>query len=164
MAETFHLSLLAVDLPALDGLAERWETIHRDIKGLGKRMHDEVLTPLRDKGYWEGAASPYAWKMIDDIERQLENAAKVAEAARRVVEDGVADLKSAQKDLKDATRRAKEKGLHIKSDGTLATDGIGNVCKVELTDEEKATIEAADREMAQILGRGSPPTATSPTA
>ncbi|MFL9683735.1 hypothetical protein [Streptomyces sp. KL110A] len=154
MAESFYLSLLAVDLPALDGLAERWETIHRDIKGLGKRMHDEVLTPLRDKGYWEGAAAPYAWKMIDDIERQLENAAKVAEAARRVVEDGVADLKSAQKDLKDATRRAKEKGLHIKSDGTLATDVIGNVCKVELTDEEKATIEAADREMAQILGRG----------
>ncbi|MFE4661718.1 hypothetical protein ACFRFJ_34155 [Streptomyces hydrogenans] len=102
MAETFYLSLPAVDLPALDGLAERWETIHRDIKGLGKRMHDEVLTPLRDKRYWEGAAAPYAWKMIDDIERQLENAAKVAEAARRVVEDGVADLKSAQKDLKDA--------------------------------------------------------------
>ncbi|MFF7205420.1 hypothetical protein [Streptomyces sp. NPDC008141] len=33
MAETFYLSLLAVDLSALDGLAERWEIIHRDIKG-----------------------------------------------------------------------------------------------------------------------------------
>ncbi|MER7721272.1 hypothetical protein ABTX99_30845 [Streptomyces flaveolus] len=154
MAETFYLTLLAVDLSALDGLADRWERIHRDIKGLGKRMHDEALTPLRDKGYWEGAAAPYAWKMIDDIERQLENAAKVADAARRVVEDGAGDLKSAQKDLKDATRRAKEKGLHIKADGTLSPDIIGNVCKVELTDEEKKTIEAADREIAQILRRG----------
>ncbi|MGI5485126.1 hypothetical protein [Streptomyces lavendofoliae] len=154
MAETFYLSLLAVDLSALDSLADRWEIIYRDIKGLGKRMHDEALTPLRDKGYWEGAAAPYAWKMIDDIERQLENAAKVADAARRVVEDGVGDLKSAQKDLKDATRRAKEKGLYISADGTLSPDVIDNVCKVELTEEEKKTIEAADREIAQILKRG----------
>jgi hypothetical protein len=154
MAQTFYLSLLAVDRSALDGLAERWKIIHRDIKGLGKRMHDEALTPLRDKGYWERAAAPYAWKMIDDIERQLESAVKVADAARRVVEDGVGDLKSAQKDLKDATRRAKEKGLHINTDGTLSPDVIDNVCKVELTDEEKNTIEAADREIAQILKRG----------
>ena len=154
MAQTFYLTLLAVDLSALDGLADRWESIHRDIKGLGTRMHDEALTPLRDKGYWEGAAAPYAWKMIDDIERQLESAAKVADAARRVVEDGVGDLRSAQKDLKDATRRATEKGLHIKTDGTLSPDVIGNVCKVELTDDEKKTIEAADWEIGQILKRG----------
>ncbi|MGI5359986.1 hypothetical protein ACQI4E_32460 [Streptomyces sp. CA-252508] len=154
MAETFYLSLLAVDLSALDSLADRWEIIHRDIKGLGKRMHDEALTPLRDKGYWEGAAAPYAWKMIDDIERQLENAAKVADAARRVVADGVGDLKATQKDLKDATQRAKEKGLYINADGTLSPDVIDNVCKVELTEEEKKTIEAADREIAQILKRG----------
>ncbi|MFF9457435.1 hypothetical protein [Streptomyces flaveolus] len=154
MAQTFYLTLLAVDLSALDSLADRWESIHRDIKGLGTRMHDEALTPLRDKGYWEGAAAPYAWKMIDDIERQLESAAKVADAARRVVEDGVGDLRSAQKDLKDAARRATEKGLHIKADGTLSPDVIGNVCKVELTDDEKKTIEAADREIAQILKRG----------
>ncbi|GJF24736.1 hypothetical protein [Streptomyces sp. HO565] len=154
MAQTFYLTLLAVDLSALDVLADRWESIHRDIKGLGTRMHDEALTPLRDKGYWEGAAAPYAWKMIDDIERQLESAAKVADAARRVVEDGVGDLRSAQKDLKDAARRATEKGLHIKADGTLSPDVIGNVCKVGLTDDEKKTIEAADREIAQILKRG----------
>jgi hypothetical protein len=92
--------------------------------------------------------------MIDDIERQLENATKVADAARRVVEDGVGELKSAQKDLKDAARQAKEKGLYINKDGTLSPDVIGNVCKVELTDEEKKTIEAADREIAQILKRG----------
>ncbi|MGW0189423.1 hypothetical protein ACWDV7_27200 [Streptomyces sp. NPDC003362] len=154
MAETFYLSLLAVDLSTLDGLADRWETIHREIKGLAKRVHDEVLSPLRDKGYWEGAAAPYAWKMIDDIERQLESATKVADAARRVVEDGVGDLKSAQKDLKDAVRRAGEKGLHIRKDGTLSPDVVGNVCKVDLTDEEKKTIKAADLEIGQILKRG----------
>ncbi|MEV5312645.1 MULTISPECIES: hypothetical protein [unclassified Streptomyces] len=154
MAETFYLSLLAVDLSTLDGLADRWETIHREIKGLAKRVHDEVLSPLRDKGYWEGAAAPYAWKMIDDIERQLESATKVADAARRVVEDGVGDLKSAQKDLKDAVRRAGEKGLHIRKDGTLSPDIIGNVCKVDLTDEERKTIKAADLEIGQILKRG----------
>jgi hypothetical protein len=154
MAETFYLSLLAVDLSALDGLADRLETIHRDIKGLAKRMHDEVLSPLRDKGYWEGAAAPYAWKMIDDIERQLESATKVADSARRVVDDAVGDLKSAQKDLKDASRRAKEKGLYINPDGTPAGDVIDNVCKVDLTDEEKKTIKAAELEIAQILKRG----------
>ncbi|MFJ9666836.1 hypothetical protein ACIRPP_19880 [Streptomyces sp. NPDC101219] len=154
MAETFYLTLLTVNLSALDDLADRWESIHRDIKGLSKRMHDEVLKPLRDKGYWEGVAAPYAWRMIDDIERQLKSAAKVADAARRVVEDGVGDLKSAQRDLKDATRRAKEKGLHITSDGTLSPDIIDNVCKATLTDEEKKTIDAADQEIAEILKRG----------
>ncbi|GAB1331560.1 hypothetical protein [Streptomyces sennicomposti] len=113
-----------------------------------------MLTPLRAKGYWEGAAAPYVWKMIDDIERRLESAAKVVDGARRVAEDGLGDLKSAQKDLKDATRRAKEKGPHINADGTLSPDVIDNVCKVELTDEEKKTIETADREIAQILRRG----------
>ncbi|MEU1010232.1 hypothetical protein [Streptomyces sp. NPDC005890] len=154
MADTFYRTLLAADLSALDDLADRWEGIHRDIKGLGKRMHDEVLGPLRDKGYWEGAAAPYAWKMIDDIQRQLENASKVADSARRVVEDAVGDLKSAQKDLKDAVRRATEKGLYINANGTLAKDVVDGVCKADLTDDERKTIAAADHEIAQILKRG----------
>ncbi|WP_143667184.1 hypothetical protein [Streptomyces sp. ms184] len=65
MDKTFYGELLATDLTALDGLAVRWKSIHGSIKGLTKRMHDEVLVPLRNKGYWEGAAAPYAWKMID---------------------------------------------------------------------------------------------------
>ncbi|CAL9543503.1 hypothetical protein [Streptomyces sp. enrichment culture] len=154
MADAFYQALLAADLSALDGLADRWESIHRDIKGLGKRMHDEVLGPLRDKGYWEGAAAPYAWRMIDDVQRQLENAAKVADSARRVVEDAVDDLKSAQKDLKDAARRAAEKGLYVNATGTLAQDVIGGACKTDLTDEERKTIKAAEQEIARILKRG----------
>ncbi|MGW1600652.1 hypothetical protein [Streptomyces eurythermus] len=154
MADAFYQALLAADLSALDGLADRWESIHRDIKGLGKRMHDEVLGPLRDKGYWEGAAAPYAWRMIDDVQRQLENAAKVADSARRVVEDAVGDLKSAQKDLRDAARRAAEKGLYVNATGTLAQDVVGGACKTDLTDEERKTIEAAEQEIARILKRG----------
>ncbi|MFB6829299.1 hypothetical protein [Streptomyces hydrogenans] len=153
MAETFYLSLLAVDLPALDGLAERWETIHRDIKGLGKRMHDEVLTPLRDKVLGRGGGPV----RLEDDRRHRTPAGERRQgggggAARRRGRRGRSEVRS--EGPQGRTRRAKEKGLHIKSDGTLATDVIGNVCKVELTDEEKATIEAADQEMAQILGRG----------
>ncbi|MYW48215.1 hypothetical protein [Streptomyces sp. SID161] len=154
MSGTFFEDLLAADLSALDGLADRWEDIHRDIKGLGKRMHDEVLSPLRNKGYWEGVAAPYAWRMIDDIQRQLEDATKVADAARRVVEDAAGDLKSAQKDLKDAVRRAADKGLHINRDGTLARDVVGGACKATLTEEESKTIETAQQELARILERG----------
>ncbi|MEU9985977.1 hypothetical protein AB0E10_04060 [Streptomyces sp. NPDC048045] len=153
MAE-FYQALLAADLSVLDDLSDRWDSIHLDIKGLGKRMHDEVLGPLRNKGYWEGVAAPYAWKMIDDIQRQLEDATKVADSARRVVEDAVGDLKTAQRDLKDAVRRATEKGLHINSDGTPAPDVIGGVCKVDLTAEDHKTIKAADHEIAQIIKRG----------
>lgn len=54
MAGTFYQDLLAADLSTLDDLADRWESIHKDIKGLGQRVHDEALSPLRDKGYWEG--------------------------------------------------------------------------------------------------------------
>ncbi|MEU5536711.1 hypothetical protein [Streptomyces sp. NPDC020362] len=150
----FYQALLAADLSVLDDLADRWDSIHREIEGLGKRVHDEVLSPLRNKGYWEGVAAPYAWKMIDDIQRQLEDATKVADSARRVVEDAVGDLKAAQRDLKDAVRRATEKGLYINSDGTLARDVIGGVCKVDLTTEDHKTITAADHEIAQILKRG----------
>ncbi|MFF5440706.1 hypothetical protein [Streptomyces achromogenes] len=153
MAGTFFHDLVAADLSTLDDLADRWESIHRDIKGLGKRMHDEVLGPLRDKGYWEGVAAPYAWRMIDDIQRQLEDAAKVADAARRVVEDAVGDLKAVQRDLKDAVRRITEKGLYVNPDGTVAGDIVDGVCKATLTEEEHKSIEAAQREMAGLLRR-----------
>jgi hypothetical protein len=153
MSGTFFQDLLAADLSTLDDLADRWESVHRDIKGLGKRMNDEVLSPLRDKGYWEGVAAPYAWRMIDDIQRQLENAAKVADSARRVVEDAVSDLKSAQTDLKDAVRRITEKGLYVNTDGTVAGDIVDGACKATLTDEEHKSIEAAQHEMAGLLRR-----------
>ncbi len=92
--------------------------------------------------------------MIDDIQRQLEDATKVADAVRRVVEDAVVDLKAAQKDLKDAVRRATAQGVHINTDGTLAPDVVGGACKAELTDKEQKAIETAEREIAQALKRG----------
>ncbi|WP_225838130.1 hypothetical protein [Streptomyces sp. NK08204] len=153
MAITFYQALMGADLTVLDDLADRWKSIHGKIKGLGKQMHDEVLAPLRNKGYWEGAAAPYAWKMIDDIQRQLEDAAAVADAAQRVVQDAVGDLKAAQRDLRDAVGRATDKGLSIGSDGTVSTDVVG-VCKVDTTKDDDKIIEAAQHEIAQILKRG----------
>ncbi|MGW0766573.1 hypothetical protein [Streptomyces sp. NPDC002676] len=154
MAKTFYQALLGADLTVLDDLADRWKSIHGKIKGLGKQMHDDVLSPLRNKGYWEGAAAPYAWKMIDDIQRQLEDAAAVADAAQRVVQDAVVDLKAAQRDLKDAVRRATDKGLYIHADGTVSTDIADGMCKADTTKEDDKTIEAAAHEISGILKRG----------
>ncbi len=52
--EPFYTALLGADLTVLDSLADRWESIHKSIHGLGKRMYDDVLVPLRNKGYWRG--------------------------------------------------------------------------------------------------------------
>jgi hypothetical protein len=153
-SKSFYAELLETDLTVLDGLAERCDTIHRAVKGLGKRMNDEVLAPLRNKGYWEGAAAPYAWKMIDDMQRQLDDAGGVVDAVRRVIEDAVGELKAVQKDLKGAVRRAKGKGLYISADGEVAADVIDGVCKAHLTDEERKTIEGARHEIAGIVRRG----------
>jgi len=138
----------------LDGVADRWESIHKAIDGLGKRMHDDVLVLLQSKGYWEGAAAPYAWKMIDDIERQLDDATAVANAARSVVVDVVGELRAAQRDLKDAARRATEKGLHVSASGTVSTTVSDGVCKVDSGDTDKKAIEDAQREISEILQRG----------
>jgi hypothetical protein len=109
---------------------------------------------LQSKGYWEGAAAPYAWKMIDDIERQLDDATAVANAARSVVVDGVGELRAAQRDLKDAARRATEKGLHVSASGTVSTTVSDGVCKVDSGDTDKKAIEDAQREISEILQRG----------
>ncbi|MFB8383626.1 hypothetical protein [Streptomyces rubiginosohelvolus] len=154
MDKTFYGELLATDLTALDGLAVRWKSIHGSIKGLTKRMHDEVLVPLRNKGYWEGAAAPYAWKMIDDIERQLEYAAKVADSSRRVIDDAVVELKVVQRDLKDAVQRARENGMYIGSDGVVSTSVVDGECRVEVGEEDAKEIEAMQREITALVQRG----------
>ncbi|MDX3343563.1 MULTISPECIES: hypothetical protein [Streptomyces] len=154
MDKTFYGELLSTDLTALDGLATRWKSIHGSIKGLSKRMHDEVLVPLRNKGYWEGAAAPYAWKMIDDIERQLEYAAKVADSSCKVVDDAVGELKVVQRDLKDAVRRAREKGMYIGSDGAVSTSVVDGECRVEVEEKDAKEIEAAQLEITTLVQRG----------
>ncbi|GAA4909131.1 hypothetical protein ACFPM3_12080 [Streptomyces coeruleoprunus] len=150
----FFREILDTDLEPLDKLADQWRTVHRDISGLGKRMHDEVLVPLKNKGYWEGAAAPYAWRMIDDIQRQLESATKVAAAVTGVVDDAVGELKAVRTALKDAVRRAEAKGLTVLSDGTISSV-INGQCKVlEDGSEEAKAVDNAAREIADAVRRG----------
>ncbi|MFD7748385.1 hypothetical protein ACFV2V_26120 [Streptomyces sp. NPDC059698] len=116
----FYRELLDTDLSVLDGLADAWQNTHTRTEKLPKRMMDEVLKPLRDKGYWEGAAAPHAWSLIDDIARQLAAANKVAKALAGVIDDAVADLKVIRRDLKDAVRRTRDQGLAVDASGRVS--------------------------------------------
>ncbi|MFD8411356.1 hypothetical protein ACFV2Q_06265 [Streptomyces sp. NPDC059650] len=155
MKTSYYQEVLTTDLGPLKKLAEQWRTSHEAISKLGKRVHDEMLTPLRDKGYWEGVAAPYAWRMIDDIERKLDDATKVAAAVVGVLDDAYGELVAVKKDLQAAVGRAGEQGLHITSDGRVSTDIVGGVCKpVEKGSADAKIIEAAQKEINEILKRG----------
>ncbi|MEV7729346.1 hypothetical protein AB0P15_32190 [Streptomyces sp. NPDC087917] len=152
---SFYREILDTDLGPLRKLADQWRTSHEAIAKLGKRVHGEMLQPLRDKGYWEGAAAPYAWRMIDDIERRLDDATKVAAAVIGVLDDALGELESVKTDLEGAVRRAGERGLHIDSGGTVSASVIHGVCKViEQGSEDAKAIEAARREILEIVKRG----------
>ncbi|MFF1560892.1 hypothetical protein [Streptomyces sp. NPDC058279] len=152
---SFYREILDTDLGPLQKLADQWRTSHEAIGKLGKRVHDEMLQPLRDKGYWEGAAAPYAWRMIDDIERQLDDATKVAEAVLGVLDDALGELKSVKTELEAAVRRAGERGLHVDSSGAVSTSMIHGECKViEKGSDDAKAIETAQRELVEIVKRG----------
>ncbi|MBT2457969.1 hypothetical protein [Streptomyces sp. ISL-86] len=152
---TFYQEILETDLGPLEKLVTQWRTTRDALAKLPKRVHDEMLTPLRDKGYWEGVAAPYAWRMIDDIERQIDSAAKVADAVIGVMEDALGDFKVVKKDLQDAVRRAQEKGVFIQASGAVATTVFDGQCKViEKDSSEAKAIEGAQREIDGIVKRG----------
>ncbi|ROQ88996.1 hypothetical protein EDE04_7391 [Streptomyces sp. 2132.2] len=152
---TSYREILDTDLGPLQKLADQWRVTHKDISGLGKRVQGEMLTPLRDKGYWEGVAAPYAWRMIDDIQRQLEDATKVAAAVLGVLDDALGELKSVKTDLEAAVKRFGEQGLYVAGDGAVSTSVVGGVCKVvdKGSDDAKA-IQAAQKEINDIVRRG----------
>ncbi|MFE9799766.1 hypothetical protein ACFYP6_12910 [Streptomyces goshikiensis] len=152
---TFYQEILETDLGPLEKLLTQWRTTHDALAKLPKRVHDEMLTPLRDKGYWEGAAAPYAWRMIDDIERQIGSAAKVAQAAIGVMEDALGDFRSVKKDLQDAARRIEEKGVFIQASGEVSTTVFDGQCKVIAKGSPEAkAIEDAQKEINDIVKRG----------
>ncbi|MBH1935197.1 hypothetical protein I5Q34_13085 [Streptomyces sp. AV19] len=153
---SFYEELLSTDFGALDTLAAKWGDTHSKINGLAKRVGDEVLRPLKDKGYWEGAAAPYAWAQIDDIQRQVGAAAKVADAVRKVIQDGAGELKAAQRDLKDAVTRATAKGLHVGRDGAVSRSVVNGVCSADAPDDASAQkdMDAAQDEIIEICRRG----------
>ncbi|MFK0238010.1 hypothetical protein [Streptomyces vinaceus] len=152
---TSYRENLDTDLGPLQKLADQWRLTHKDISGLGKRVQGEMLTPLRDKGYWDGVAAPYAWRMIDDIQRQLEDATKVAAAVLGVLDDALGELKSVKTDLEAAVKRIGEQGLYIAGDGAVSTSVVDGVCKVvEKGSDDAKAIQAAQKEINDIVRRG----------
>lgn len=152
---SFYREILETDLGPLEKLLTQWRTTREALAELPERVRDEMLTPLKDKGYWEGAAAPYAWRMIDDIERQIASAAKVAEAAIGVLDDALGEFKAVKKDLQDAVRRAQEKGVLIEASGIAATTVFDGQCKViEKDSAEAKAIEGAQREINGVVKRG----------
>ena len=125
--EDFYQDFSTADFAALDTLATKWKDVHEKIKNLDDKIHDEVLKPLRDKGYWEGMAAPYAWAQIDDIKRQATAAAKVVDAVRRSIEDGAGELKAIQKRLHEAVKGFGEEGMYV---GPKAKVILGSACDV----------------------------------
>ncbi|MEU9863340.1 hypothetical protein AB0D99_20950 [Streptomyces sp. NPDC047971] len=148
--------LTASDFGKLTTLSLKWGQATKDIDGLARRMRDEVLKALKDKGYWEGMAAPYAWAQIDDIERQLAAAAKVAKAMEAALKDGAGELKAIQKELKDAVARTRSKGMHVGRDGAVSKGVSDGVCKVGGPEkDEQKEIDEAQGEINDILRRGS---------
>ncbi|OEJ22273.1 hypothetical protein [Streptomyces subrutilus] len=152
---SFYQEILETDLGPLEKLLAQWRTSRDALAKLPERVRDDMLTPLRDRGYWEGAAAPYAWRMIDDIERQIASAAKVADAAIGVMEDALGEFKAVKKDLQDTVRRAQEKGVFIEASGLAATTVFDGQCKViEKDSAEAKAIEGAQREINGVVKRG----------
>ncbi|MEU5025402.1 hypothetical protein [Streptomyces milbemycinicus] len=147
---TFYQEFRSADFGGLDTLATKWKGVHDKIKDLDDKIRDEVLRPLKDKGYWEGMAAPYAWTQIDDIQRQVTAAAKVADGVRRAVEDGAGELRAAQKRLNEAVREFGEQGMYInpkKAQVVLSAD-----CTPENYDaDDVRKVNAAQTRLNEIL-------------
>ncbi|MFI0815912.1 hypothetical protein ACH4TX_00525 [Streptomyces sp. NPDC021098] len=145
--EDFYEDFSTADFAALDTLATKWKGVHEKIKGLDDKIHDEVLKPLRDKGYWEGMAAPYAWAQIDDIQRQATAAAKVVDAVRRSIEDGAGELKAIQNRLHEAVKGFGEQGMHVGARGKVnASSGQDN-----LSEKDAKKVDAAQKKLNLIL-------------
>ncbi|PHQ50738.1 hypothetical protein BLA24_18325 [Streptomyces cinnamoneus] len=144
---SFYEELMKADFSGLETLGGKWEEVHGKINGLPGRILDEVLKPLRDKGYWEGAAAPYAWTQIDDMQRQVESAAKVAESVAKVVKDGAGELKAVQRELKDAVDRIKQKtGFSVSHEGKVSYTGTIHA-------DTQKDVDHAQDEIIEILRR-----------
>ncbi|WP_329076025.1 hypothetical protein [Streptomyces niveus] len=151
----FYRELLDTDFSALDDLAGKWREVHTRTEKLPQRMMDEVLKPLRDKGYWEGAAAPFAWTLIDDIARQLTAANKVAKALSQVLDDAVGDLKIIRRDLKDAVRRARDKGLSVNDTGTVSGYLTADLfLAADQRQNSALAVHIAQEEISEICRRG----------
>ncbi|MBO3676523.1 hypothetical protein [Streptomyces sp. NEAU-YJ-81] len=147
---SFYEDFRTAHFGALDTLASKWKSVHEKIKNLDDKIRDEVLKPLRDKGYWEGMAAPYAWAQIDDIQRQATAAAKVVDAMRRSLEDGGGELKAVQKRLHEAVKGFGEEGMYVGPEGKVI---LGSACDVQgnLSEKDANKVDAAQKKLNLIL-------------
>lgn len=120
MPGLYH-TLMHADLSVLTDLAKKWKSFLDRTEDLPGRIGGEVLKPLRDEGYWEGVAAPYAWQMIDDMQRQILHARDVAKKVKKVLEDGLSEFSDLRGELRTAVKEVEE------GDATLQVDGSGNV-------------------------------------
>ncbi|MEU8827810.1 hypothetical protein [Streptomyces sp. NPDC048636] len=148
--EDYYASFRKADFGALNTLADKWKAVHEKIKDLDDKIRDEVLKPLRDKGYWEGMAAPYAWAQIDDIQRQTTAAAKVVDGVRRSIEDGAGELKAVQKRLSEAVKGFGEEGMYVGAKGNVI---VGSACdrQENLSEKDAKKRNAAQRKLNMIL-------------
>ncbi|MGP3975889.1 hypothetical protein ACTWQF_18135 [Streptomyces sp. 8N114] len=123
---------MTTDFSVLTDMAKKWKAVIDAIDGLSGRIHKELMKPLRDEGYWEGATAPYAWQMIDDIARQVSRATEVARNMKKVLEDGESDLTTLRGEVKGIVRRIEEdsKGaVEVTSHGKVRATASGEVDK-----------------------------------
>ncbi|MDW6059528.1 hypothetical protein SAZ11_17850 [Streptomyces sp. FXJ1.4098] len=146
-----YRKLMSADFSTLDVLATQWGEVHRKLEKLPGRVRDEVLKPLKDKGYWEGAAAPYAWTQIDDIQRQVAAAVKMASAVKKVLMDGTGELRAARREMKDAVSRAEKKGLQVSSDGLVSRKGGGGESADAANVATQKDIDETQDEIIEIL-------------
>ncbi|MFI7244674.1 hypothetical protein [Streptomyces qinglanensis] len=114
---TSFRKIMKTDSSVLADLAKKWDDVVEDTKGLSGRVHRELTKPLRDEGYWEGAAAPYAWQMIDDMQRQVHRARNVAKKVKKLLEDGASELEEIRTDLKSAVKEIESDPMLRVSDG-----------------------------------------------
>jgi hypothetical protein len=129
---SFYHELMTTDFSVLTDLAKKWKAVIDAIDGLPGRIKKELMKPLRDEGYWEGAAAPYAWQMIDDMARQVSRATEVARKMKKVLEDGESDLTALRGEVKEIVRRIEKdsKGaVEVTAHGKVRATASGAVDK-----------------------------------
>ncbi|MET9292280.1 hypothetical protein [Streptomyces sp. NPDC003077] len=117
---TFYEEIMTVDLQQFTGLAHEWRSVHKSLEGLSGRMTGEVLGPLKNNGYWEGAAAPYAWAQIDNVAAEIAGAAKVAGAVGDLFDDAAGELQQVHHQLEAVVQRARHKGLSVDRKGVVS--------------------------------------------
>ncbi|MFI8853203.1 hypothetical protein ACIGW3_23855 [Streptomyces sp. NPDC053499] len=146
---TSFRKIMKTDPSVLTDLAKKWDSVVEDTRGLPGQILRELMKPLRDEGYWEGAAAPYAWQMIDDMQHQVHRAREVAKKVKKLLEDGASELEEIRTDLKSAVKDIEaDPMLRVSDDGVVQCTVSGTV-----SPGNKSTMESAQKKIDSIVRR-----------